>query len=124
MATSRSSRLAIVEKVAKQREDQAANALALARQQMEMEHTRLKELLDYGEDYNGNLRSEGRQMTGMQLRNFNFFANQLDHIIEQQKQQIKTLEGQIEQIQQKWQEPNLQLDLADHRLPSIQYKTL
>jgi flagellar protein FliJ len=104
MAVNRSQRMAIVEKVALQREDQAAKALSMARQQMEMEHKRLEELKDYQDDYNGNLRQEGRVMTGMELRNFQYFTGQLELIVNQQKQQIDTLEGQIKQIQEKWQE--------------------
>lgn len=104
MAVNRSQRMAIVEKVALQREEQAAKALSMARQQMEMEHKRLQELIDYQNDYDGNLRQEGREMTGMQLRNFQYFTGQLEHIVIQQKQQIETLDGQIEQIQEKWQE--------------------
>ena len=104
MAASRSSRMAIVEKIAKQREDQAANALNLMRQQMEMEIKRLEELKAYQVDYNGNLRTEGRQMSGMQLRNFNYFSDQLESIVAQQQGQIHKLEDQIEQIRDKWQQ--------------------
>ncbi|WP_287418796.1 flagellar FliJ family protein, partial [Reinekea sp.] len=62
----RSVRLGIVEKLAKQREDQAAQALAQVRAQLDVENNRLLELGQYREEYLGYLDQQGALGISMQ----------------------------------------------------------
>ncbi|WP_320822525.1 flagellar export protein FliJ [Reinekea sp.] len=83
----RSARLEIVERLAKQREDQAAQALAEVRAQLEIEHKRLQELADYRAEYMTYLDKQGAAGISMQQwRRTQGFIDQLSDL--EQRQQI------------------------------------
>jgi len=87
----RSVRLGIVEKLAKQREDQAAQALAQVRAQLDVENNRLLELGQYREEYLGYLDQQGALGISMQQwRRTQGFIDQLADLA--QRQQI-TIDG-------------------------------
>jgi flagellar FliJ protein len=102
---SRSNRLGIVEKLAKQREDQAAQALAQVRTQLEGEEKRLQELADYRQEYQGYLDNQGAQGISMQQwRRTQSFIDQLSELALRQQQAILTWQQREQQILEKWRE--------------------
>lgn len=101
----RSNRLQIVEKLAKQREDQAAQALAQVRAQIETEEKRLSELLDYREEYQTYLSTQGAQGISMQQwRRTQGFIDQLADLAQRQQLTIQQWHQREAQVMQKWRE--------------------
>lgn len=101
----RSERLRIVEKLAKQREDQAAQALAQVRQQLETERGRLQELMTYREEYLTYLEQQGAVGISMQQwRRTQGFVDQLANLAVRQHSTIASWEEREVQILEKWRE--------------------
>lgn len=102
---SRSKRLEIVEKLAKQREDQAAQALAQVRNQLESEHARLEELLQYRQEYLSYLDQQGSTGISMQQwRRTQGFIDQLASLAQRQQQTIVSWQQREQQVLEKWRE--------------------
>ena len=102
---SRSSRLGIVEKLAQQREDQAAQALSQVRSQLEQEQKRLQELLQYRQEYQNYLDTQGASGISMQQwRRTQGFIDQLTGLAQRQQATIETWLQREEQILSKWRE--------------------
>jgi flagellar FliJ protein len=101
----RSSRLQIVEKLAKQREDQAAQALAEVRQQIETEEKRLTDLLDYRTEYLQYLDTAGAEGISMQQwRRTQGFIDQLADLANRQQLTIQNWQHREQQVLEKWRE--------------------
>jgi len=99
----RSARLKIVEKLAKQREDQAAQALAQVRAQLEIEGKRLQELADYQTEYMGYLDKQGAAGISMQQwRRTQGFIDQLADLAQRQQIAIDGWLAREEQVLEKW----------------------
>jgi len=99
----RSARLEIVEKLAKQREDQAAQALAQVRAQLEIEGKRLQELADYQTEYMGYLDKQGAAGISMQQwRRTQGFIDQLADLAQRQQIAIDGWLAREEQVLEKW----------------------
>ncbi len=102
---SRSGRLQIVEKLAKQREDQAAAALAQVRQQLEIEVQRLDELAQYRVEYQDYLMTAGSNgISIQQWRRTQGFIDQLGGLLERQQQTIYSWQQRESQVLDKWRE--------------------
>lgn len=102
---SRSQRLQIVEKLAKQREDQAAQALAQVRAQLESEESRLEELVQYRQEYLNYLDTQGSQGISMQQwHRTQGFIDQLADLAVRQQQAIATWRQREHQVLDKWRE--------------------
>jgi flagellar FliJ protein len=99
----RSVRLDIVEKLAKQREDQAAQALAEVRSQLEIEDKRLQELVEYREEYMGYLDQQGAAGISMQQwRRTQGFIDQLADLAQRQQIAIDGWRAREQQVLDKW----------------------
>jgi flagellar FliJ protein len=102
---SRSTRLDIVAKLAKQREDQAAQALGQVRAQLKNEETRLEELIQYRQEYLGYLDKQGAEGISMQQwRRTQGFIDQLADLAHRQQQAILSWRQREQQVLDKWRE--------------------
>ncbi len=100
----RSERMQLIERLARQREDQAAQALAQTRQRIEQERAQLTELLGYRQEYQGYLELKGgASMSIMQWRRTQGFIDQLGSVIQQQEDVIQRWQQQEQQLLQSWQ---------------------
>jgi flagellar FliJ protein len=98
-------RLGIVEKLAKQREDQAAQALAQVRAQLEIEDNRLLELGQYREEYLGYLDQQGALGISMQQwRRTQGFVDQLEDLAQRQQVAIDGWRAREQQVLDKWRQ--------------------
>jgi flagellar FliJ protein len=101
----RSKRLEIVEKLAQQREDQAAQALAQVRRQLEVEQQRLDELMAYRSEYQGYLDQQSAQGISIeQWRRTQGFIDQLGSLAERQQNAIDGWQKREQQVLAKWRE--------------------
>lgn len=102
---SRAARLGIVAKLAKQREDQATQALAQVRNQLEVEENRLKELELYRQEYLTYLDQQGSNGISMQQwRRTQGFIDQLEDLALRQQQTIQAWQQREQQVLMKWRE--------------------
>ena len=102
---SRASRLDIVVKLAKQREDQATQALAQVRVQLETELKRLEELMTYRQEYQTYLDQQGSAGISMQQwRRTQGFIDQLEDLALRQQNTIASWRAREEQVLAKWRE--------------------
>ena len=100
----RSDRMQMIEKLAKQREDQAANALAQTRQRLEQEGAQLTELEGYRAEYVTYLETQGSiGLSITQWRRTQGFIDQLGSVISQQEGVIKQWQRQEQQVLLQWQ---------------------
>lgn len=100
----RSERIQLIEKLARQREDQAAQALAQTRQRIEQEQLQLQELQGYREEYQGYLeRQGGTGMSILQWRRTQGFIEQLSGVILQQEGVIQRWHEQERHLVRRWQ---------------------
>jgi flagellar FliJ protein len=100
----RSDRMQIIEKLARQREDQAAHALAQTRQRLEQEVAQLNELEGYRSEYLTYLETQGSVgLSIMQWRRTQGFIDQLGGVIGQQEGVIKQWQRQEQQVLMQWQ---------------------
>lgn len=100
----RSQRLQVVEKLAKQREDQAAAALVQIRNQLKLEQQRYDELVQYRDEYMGYLDTQGNQgMSIEQWRRTQGFIDQLGDLMVRQSHTIQQWLEREDQILKKWQ---------------------
>lgn len=100
----RSERLQIIERLAQQREDQAAKALAQLRAQLENEQAQLAELDSYRAEYQSYLQRQGGEgLSIVQWRRTQGFIDQLTHVMQQQQSVISRIHEQESQLLQHWQ---------------------
>lgn len=102
---SRSKRLAIVEKLAKQREDQAAAALAQVRAQVAQEQARLGELHSYQQEYAQYLTKQGEKGISMQQwHRTQHFIDQLAGLADRQQSTIASWQQREQQLLETWRQ--------------------
>jgi flagellar FliJ protein len=100
----RSERLRVIETLAKQREDQAAQALGQIRAQVEAEQGRYQELEGYRTEYMGYLDEQaGQSISIEQWRRTQGFIDQLGDLMLRQKQAVLQWKQRESQVLQKWQ---------------------
>lgn len=100
----RSERLQIIEKLAQQREDQAARALAQLRTQLDSEKAQLEELDSYRTEYQAYLQRQGSEgLSILQWRRTQGFIDQLTLVMRQQEAVIGRFHEQEAQLLQHWQ---------------------
>ena len=105
MAPPRSKRLAIVERLIEQQEQQLAKAVGMARQQLQQEEKKHQDLQNYLGDYESELLTQGEGgISGSQWQNFQFFIGQLEQAISQQRGAVQRAEQQIEIVLVKWRQ--------------------
>ncbi len=102
---SRASRLDIVVKLARQREDQATQALVQVRAQLETEINRLEELISYRQEYQTYLEQQGSSGISMQQwRRTQGFIDQLEDLANRQQHTIASWQAREAQVLEKWRE--------------------
>ena len=100
----RSERLQVIERLAKQREDQAAQALQQARAQLEQEVKQLDELAEYQRDYHQSLQvSGGSGISIEQWRRTQGFIDQLETVMGRQRGVIQQWQDQEAKLLAHWQ---------------------
>ncbi|HET8902652.1 MAG TPA: flagellar export protein FliJ [Saccharospirillum sp.] len=100
----RSQRMQLIEKLARQREDQAAQALAQTRQRLEQEQAQLNELEGYRGEYLSYLETQGSAgLSIVQWRRTQGFIDQLGGVIGQQEGVIRQWQRQEQQVLMQWQ---------------------
>ncbi|WP_146171264.1 flagellar export protein FliJ [Saccharospirillum sp. MSK14-1] len=100
----RSERLQVIERLAKQREDQAAQALQQARAQLEQEIKQLDELADYQRDYHQSLQASGGGGISIeQWRRTQGFIDQLETVMGRQRGVIQQWQEQEAKLLAHWQ---------------------
>lgn len=99
----RSERLQVIERLAKQREDQAAQALQQARVQLEQEVKQLEELADYQREYHHSLQvSGGSGISIEQWRRTQGFIDQLETVMGRQHRVIAQWQEQEAKLLAHW----------------------
>ena len=102
---SRASRLDIVVKLARQREDQATQALVQVRAQLETEINRLEELISYRQECQTYLEQQGSSGISMQQwRRTQGFIDQLEDLANRQQHTIASWQAREAQVLEKWRE--------------------
>lgn len=99
----RSARLKMVEQVAMVHENKAAQALALAQQQLQQEQERLQSLRDYQQDYQHTGQHRGH--TGMSMHQFltiQSFLDQIEVLLVRQQEAIDAAKHQLEYSRGQW----------------------
>lgn len=100
----RSERMQLIERLARQREDQAAQALAQTRQRIEQEQAQLTELEGYRREYQGYLVERGSTgLSILQWRRTQGFIDQLGDVIQQQEGVMRRWHDQEQQLLRRWQ---------------------
>lgn len=100
----RSQRLALLVRLAQQREQRAARALGRALDAEREAQRRSRELADYQLDYAAALQQAGRQGTGgATLRNYNAFIGQLQLAERHQQQALAQAGERVRQARRSWQ---------------------
>ncbi|MCO7226122.1 flagellar export protein FliJ [Pleionea sp. CnH1-48] len=103
----RSQRIEPVKRLAKQKEQGAADALGKANQSCQNAEHRLSELVRYRADYLAEFHFRaGKGMSGAQLQHYKHFLGQLDNAIEQQKHQLNKLQKEMAEKRKLWQKQN------------------
>ena len=101
----RAQRLKLVEQLAQQRENQAAEGLAQVRAQLATEQQRLAELHQYRAEYQSYLEAQGGQGIVMaQWRRTQGFIDQLAALIVRQQETIETWRQRESFLLDKWRE--------------------
>lgn len=104
----RSERLSVVEKLIAKQEQQMAQALGIARQQLAGEEKKQAELEEYLVSYQDDLTTKSQQgVSGAQWQNYQFFIEQLESVILQQKRSVYRSQEQVKMVTQKWQQINI-----------------
>lgn len=100
----RSQRFAVIERLAKQREDQAAQALQQARAQLAQEQQQLEELAGYQAEYHRALEVTGGSGISIeQWRRTQGFIDQLETVMVSQRRVIGQWQEQEARLLEHWQ---------------------
>ncbi|MDP1932012.1 MAG: flagellar export protein FliJ [Gammaproteobacteria bacterium] len=100
----RSRRLNVVVGLALRKAQESARALAYVQEKLRSEEQKLKQLEHYLLEYRSTQHQQGTQgISAQQFMNYNRFSANIEHAIEQQKQQIDIVTRQVEQVRQHWQ---------------------
>ncbi len=99
----RSKRIQPLVRLAGNREEQAAQALAQAQENLANQEAKLENLDNYRGEYRQVVSAAGGQgVNGRQVRGFHSFLGQLDQAVEGQRQMIERARMEVEQRRQEW----------------------
>lgn len=99
--SSRSKKLRPVERLTRQRQEQAAAKLAQAQSELQQNQGQLDNILNMRQEYRRQLVAEGT-LEAARLRDFHAFLCRLDAAVDQQRQGICEQQRQVEQLHQQW----------------------
>jgi flagellar FliJ protein len=101
----RSKRMKVVVDLAKNKVNEAAKALAYVQNQLRSDQDQLVQLNQFLEEYRISSRTEGAKgISVQQFQIYNDFAENVELAIVQQEQQVRVVQGQIDQLRQYWQQ--------------------
>jgi flagellar FliJ protein len=101
----RSKRMKVVVDLAKHKVNEAAKALAYVQNQLRSDQDQLVQLNQFLEEYRTSSRTEGAKgISVQQFQIYNDFAENVELAIVQQEQQVRVVQGQIDQLRQYWQQ--------------------
>lgn len=100
----RSERLKVVEQIARQHEEKAAQALRMAEQKAEFEQHQLEQLIEYQSNYQQTQQKAGSQGIGVQqYLVYQHFLDQVEVMINNQERVLQQVQVQYQQLMQHWQ---------------------
>jgi flagellar FliJ protein len=106
--------------LARDREDQAAAALAQLRRQEEEQARRLEELCDFRREYQERMEQVGRQGIGIQLLNqYRSFSARLSDAIDQQRRLVEELRRCLEKQRRSWSEASARRRALDETVERL-----
>lgn len=106
--------------LARDREDQAAAALAQLRRQEEEQVRRLEELCNFHREYQERMEQLGRQGVGVQmLRQYRSFSARLSDAIAQQRRLVEELRKRIDQQRRMWGEASARRRALDETVERL-----
>lgn len=101
----RSKRMEPVKKLADDKADAAAKALAEARRRLEEHVMRLNQLQEFRGQYQMQRTRSGESgIDGFRLRDYNAFVGRIDEAIAQQRQAVAQAEAEVERMRGQWTE--------------------
>lgn len=101
MARSKSEQLSPVERLAEQRREEAGRQLAQHEGQLRQEEHRLRELIQYRQDYCARIVNSGA-IDAARLQDFNAFLARLDEAVLQQRQSISKQQRKVSSARAVW----------------------
>lgn len=104
MAQTRSSRMAIVLNLAQKEEENAAQSLNIARQQLLSEQEQLQQLDDYRNQYLADYSVSSAPRNAQQLINYSSFIQRIDQLKLEQSQKVERAERVVVKAQTVWQQ--------------------
>ncbi|MGN0921460.1 MAG: flagellar export protein FliJ [Cellvibrio sp.] len=104
MAQTRSSRMAIVLNLAQKEEENAAQSLNIARQQLLIEQEQLQQLDDYRNQYLADYSVSSAPRNAQQLINYSSFIQRIDQLKLEQSQKVERAERVVVKAQTVWQQ--------------------
>lgn len=104
MAQTRSSRMAIVLNLAQKEEENAAQSLNIARQQLLSEQEQLQQLDDYRNQYLADYSVSSAPRNAQQLINYSSFIQRIDQLKLEQSQKVERVERVVVKAQTVWQQ--------------------
>jgi len=98
-----SERLRPVQQLEQMKEDRAASELVRAREQLDAEQQKLDQLLQYSNEYQSQVVTEGRQgINAQRLQTYHHFLSRLGIALEQQQQQVELSRQRLQKQQELW----------------------
>ena len=104
MAQTRSSRMAIVLNLAQKEEENAAQSLNIARQQLLSEQEQLQQLDDYRNQYLADYSVSSAPRNAQQLINYSSFIQRIDQLKLERSQKVERAERVVVKAQTVWQQ--------------------
>jgi len=121
----RSERLSVVERLIAKQEQQMAQALGIARQQLAGEEKKQSELEDYLVSYQDDLTAKSQKgVSGAQWQNYQFFIGQLESVIVQQQRAVNRAQEQVMMVTKKWQQINIKKKSMSGLIDNIRMEEL
>lgn len=94
----------MVEQIARQHEEKAAQALRMAEQKAEFEQHQLEQLIEYQSNYQQTQKKAGSQGIGVQqYLVYQHFLDQVEVMINNQERVLQQVQVQYQQLMQHWQ---------------------
>jgi flagellar FliJ protein len=115
MATKRSQRMAVVQKVVDDQERRRAQALAASEKRVQESEAKLTELENYRAGYLRDFSSKaGGGMSAARARDYQVFLARLEEALKQQAQIVGRAKAQRDTEQRNWQGAAQRADAVDH----------
>lgn len=118
----KSRRLQPIQQIALQREQSAAQAIAMARQRHQEERNKLDELKSFADEYIRQLAPGAGLHNSRQLINWHQFFGRLQLAIQQQEQLVVDLGRQLDKALEHWRNLHLKRQSLDKVIQSAKYK--